>query len=102
MPVDLLRAARDEVADAARIADEAVPAVPADADAVARLPRRDARADAFHHCGDLVPGDAGQREAGEVSILHESGRCGRDRRRGRGGAPWPRAGLGDIGGDERQ
>jgi hypothetical protein len=71
MPVIFFLAAGDEVADAARVAHEAVAAVPADA-------RRDRPAATAAPCadlvddrGDLVSRHARQREAGELPALDE-------------------------------
>src|SRR5262249_29505616 len=61
----------DEVARAAALALGAVPAVPADTDALADLPRADLAADLVDPPRDLVTGNAGISEARPVSVLHQ-------------------------------
>ena len=68
---DLRLLAVEEEALAARVAHEAVAAVPADADAVARLPLRHLGAHRVDAPGDFVAGDARQREPGKRPPLHE-------------------------------
>src|SRR5215467_12268168 len=68
---DLLEAAEDEVAAAARITREAVSAVPADTNALARLPDFDVGAHDVDTPRDLVPWDARVREPGPEPVLDE-------------------------------
>jgi hypothetical protein len=62
-PGDLALGAVQEVALATRVALEAVPAVPADADALSGLPGGDVGAHGVHLARDLVTGDARQDES---------------------------------------
>src|SRR5262252_3199266 len=68
---DLLEAAQDEVAAAARITRKAVSTVPADTDALTGLPDLDVGAHDVDAPRDLVPRDARVREPGPEPILDE-------------------------------
>src|SRR5207249_5722873 len=65
-----LHAVEEEPAPAG-VALEAVTAVPADAGAIALLPRGHVRPDGVDAPGDLVTGNARQRHAGEPARLHD-------------------------------
>src|SRR5215472_12716370 len=68
---DLLEATQDEVAAAARITREAVSTVPADANALARLPDLDVGTHDVDPTGDLVPWDARVWEPGPEPVLDQ-------------------------------
>src|SRR5262249_24617950 len=70
-PGDLQHLAVDEIAAPALLADEAVPAVPANADALAFLPVRDAGADRIDHAGNLVSRHARILQARPLPFLGE-------------------------------
>jgi hypothetical protein len=68
---NLLDLAVHEVAAAARSTHKAMPAMPTDAHALARLPLRDLRANCINSSGDLVTRDAGILDAGPKAFFHE-------------------------------
>jgi hypothetical protein len=67
---DLAIDAIDEVSLAAEVADKTTVAVPADTDAIARLPWVDAGAGGVDYAGDLVAGYAGQLNAKQSEPRH--------------------------------
>ena len=68
---DLFVLAVDEIAPPARVADEAMTAMPADAHALARLPVGDVGADRVDAPGDFVSGHSRILQAGPVAFLHD-------------------------------
>src|SRR5258706_14477606 len=62
-------AAREEVAASAGIAPAAMAAVPAEADALPDLPRRDSRSERVDDAGNLVPGHPRVLDAGPEAFL---------------------------------
>src|SRR5581483_7076114 len=63
--------AMNEVAAAAGLAGEAMPAVPSDADALSCAPLSDFRADLIYAPGNFVTGDAGVLNAGPIALFDE-------------------------------
>src|SRR5579859_8181579 len=70
-PGNFAGAAQDKIPAAARLAPEAMAAVPADADALADSPFGDARAERIDLAGDLVSGNARIFQAGPPALFDE-------------------------------
>jgi hypothetical protein len=68
---DLLVIAQDEVAPAARFADEVMAAVPAHAHALADFPVGHVRAEGVHATGNLVSRNAGILQPGPMTVLDQ-------------------------------
>src|ERR1700679_3709036 len=63
--------AAEEISVAAVVAFTAMSAMPAHADALARLPLSDARAHGIHHADEFVPGHARIFDAWPMTFLHQ-------------------------------
>jgi hypothetical protein len=68
---DLFNFAIDEVAAAAPLAYEAMPAVPADTNTLPRLPQSDVRTHSIDASGDLVPRHARILKTRQQSLFHQ-------------------------------